>query len=43
MADDDGNLPLHYGSDDAMVLLLEAAPDTATTAGRHGQLPVQEQ
>ena len=33
VADDAGHLPRHDGSDEAMVLLHEAAPDTATAAG----------
>ena len=42
VADDRRRLPLHDGSDDAMVLLLEAAPDTATAADCRGKLPLHE-
>ena len=42
VADDAGHLPLHDGSDEAMVLLHEAAPDTAMAAGCHGKLMLHE-
>ena len=42
VTDDSGSLPLHDGSDEAIVLLLEAAPDTATAADSIGRLPLHE-
>ena len=42
VADDRGRLPLHVGSDEAMVLLLVAAPDTATAADYYGKLSLHE-
>ena len=42
VADDSGCLPLHDGSDEAMVLLLGAAPATVTAADGHGGLAVHQ-